>query len=190
MQWFERDVVGSIQVVWLYLLQVRQIRNTLSSSDWLFLNACLAIVNGDESALKAYLRQDGDKARQLTKDECLVLGPTFTVGSTLVHLAIRFQRSDLLGLLLTPAHSDARKRLPSESNVDLASNIREELSRSLHQHKAGDWPCYYTSQLNTFVLPNGIHADSLNTISEYLLGTFLSFRNLLLLLCSTEACIR
>ena len=137
------------------VVQVRQIRNTLSSSDWLFLNACLAIVNDDESPVKAYLRQAGDKARQLIKDECLVLGPTFTVGSTLVHLAIRFQRSELLGLLLTPAHSDARKRLPSESNIDLASSIREELCRSLLQHKAGDWPCYYTTQLNTFMLPNG-----------------------------------
>ena len=159
-------------LLWLCLLQVRQIRNTLSSSDWLFLNACLAIVNDDESAMKAYLRQDGDKARQLTKDECLVLGSSFTVGSTLVHLAIRFQRSELLSLLLTPAHSDARKRLPSESNVDLASNIREELSRSLHQHKAGDWPCYYTSQLNTFVLPNGTNRDSLNICSDACLPLF------------------
>lgn len=72
-------------------LQVRQIRNTLSSSDWLFLNACLGIVNSDESAVKAYLRQDGDRARQLTKNECLVLGQSsmFSVGSTLVHLAIK-----------------------------------------------------------------------------------------------------
>lgn len=82
------QVVESI----LLLIQVRQIRNTLSTSDWLFLNACLGIINDDESALKAYLRQDGDRARQLTKDECLVLGQpsVFTVGSTLVHLAIRY----------------------------------------------------------------------------------------------------
>lgn len=137
---------------------MRQVRNTLSSTDWLFLNACLGIVNNDESAVKAYLRQDGDRARQLNKNECLVLGQaqTFTVGSTLVHLAIRFQRSELLGLLLTPAPSDARKRLPSESNLDLACSIREELSLSLHQHKVGDWPCYYTTQINTFILPAGI----------------------------------
>lgn len=71
--------------------QVRQIRNTLSNTDWLFLNACLGITNGDVSAVKAYLRQDGDRARQLTKNECLVLGQLsmFTIGSTLVHLAIR-----------------------------------------------------------------------------------------------------
>ena len=71
--------------------EVRQIRNRLSSSDWLFLNACLGVVNGEEVSVKAYLRQDGDLARQLSKDEYLVLGEPskFSVGSTLVHLAVR-----------------------------------------------------------------------------------------------------
>ena len=74
-----------------WTFQVRQIRNRLSSSDWLFLNACLGIVNDDASAVRAYLRQEGDRARQLTKEECLVLGQpsTFSAGGTLVHLAIR-----------------------------------------------------------------------------------------------------
>ncbi len=71
--------------------QVRQIRNRLTNSDWLFLNACLGVVNGEMSAVKPYLRQVGDRARQLTKDECLVIGHRHSlgVGSTLVHLAIR-----------------------------------------------------------------------------------------------------
>ena len=73
---------------------MRQIRNRLSTSDWLFLNACLGVVNDDASAVRAYLRQEGDRARQLTKEECLVLGQpsTFTVGGTLPHLAIRCYR--------------------------------------------------------------------------------------------------
>ena len=77
--------------------EVRQIRNRLSTSDWLFLNACLGVVNDDEAAVKAYLRQGGDRARQLSKDECTVLGEAskFTVGSTLVHLAIRYERQCL-----------------------------------------------------------------------------------------------
>lgn len=72
--------------------EVRQIRNQLSSSDWLFLNACLGVVNNDVGAVRAYLRQGGDRSRQLIKDECMVLGEPskFTVGSTLVHLAIRY----------------------------------------------------------------------------------------------------
>ena len=71
--------------------EVRQIRNRLSSSDWLFINACLGVVNEDVPAVKAYLRGEGDRARQLGRDECLLLGQPsiFSVGSTLVHLAIR-----------------------------------------------------------------------------------------------------
>ena len=71
--------------------EVRQIRNCLSSSDWLFINACLGVVNEDVPAIKAYLRSEGDRARQLSCDECLVLGQPsiFSIGSTLVHLAIR-----------------------------------------------------------------------------------------------------
>lgn len=137
--------------------EVRQIRNRLSSSDWLFLNACLGVVNGEEVPVKAYLRQDGDLARQLNKDECLVLGEPskFSVGSTLVHLAVRFQRSELLSLLLTPATSEARKRLPSHSNPDLAASIREQAALCLRQHK-GDWPCYFSTQLTTFTLPSDV----------------------------------
>ncbi len=67
----------------------------------------------------------------------------------------RFQRSELLSILLTPAPSDARKRLPSESNYDLASSIREEVSLSLHQHM-GEWTCYFLTQITTFFLPAGI----------------------------------
>ena len=71
--------------------EARQIRNRLSSSDWLFINACMGVVNDDVLAVKAYLRNEGDRARQLSRDECLVLGQPsiFSVGSTLVHLAIR-----------------------------------------------------------------------------------------------------
>lgn len=137
--------------------QVRQIRNRFTNLDWLFINACLGVVSNEEAAVRGYLRQDGDRARQLTKDDCLVLGEAsaFSVGSTLVHLAIKFQRSELLGVLLTPAPSEARKRLPSESNPDLAASIREEVGLSLCQPR-GEWPCFVLTQLTTFTLPTAI----------------------------------
>ena len=65
-----------------------------------------------------------------------------------------------MSLLLTPASSEARKRLPSQSSPDLASSIREELSLSLIQHK-GDWQCYFLTQLTTFTLPAGMYVQSL-----------------------------
>lgn len=69
-------------------------------------------------------------------------------------LLCRYQRSDILSLLLTPATSDARKRLPSQSNPDLATSIREEVGRCLKQHK-GQWPCYSFTHICTFTLPTG-----------------------------------
>ena len=72
--------------------KVRQIRNRLSASDWLFLNACQGVVNGDLPPVRAYLEHGGDKGRPLTNNEVLVLNnpAKFTVSSTLVHLAIRY----------------------------------------------------------------------------------------------------
>ena len=64
-----------------------------------------------------------------------------------------FQRTDILCQLLTPATSDARKRLPSQSNIDLAANIRHEVVALLKVHK--DWPCVFVSQMNTFFIPQG-----------------------------------
>ena len=112
----------------------------------------------------------GEKGRQLTKQEAIILNKpsVYGVGTTLVHLALRlvflfswfvtflfsFQRTDVLCQLLTPANSDARKRLPSQSNADLASNIRHEVVAMLKVHK-GDWPCVFASQMNTFFIPQG-----------------------------------
>lgn len=135
--------------------EIHQIRNRLSSDDWLFLNACVGAVSNDSVPVKKYLRSSaGDKSRQLTRDECVVLNnpSKFSVGSTLVQLAVRFHHSDILALVLTPATSEARKRLPSQSSPDIASSIRREVALLLRQHK-GDWPCQFLTQIATFALP-------------------------------------
>ncbi|KAG7264488.1 hypothetical protein CRUP_025568 [Coryphaenoides rupestris] len=79
----------------------------------------------------------GDIARQLTAEEVHLLNRSsaFGAGFTLVHLAIRFQRQDMLAVLLT--------------------EIRREIASSLHQRK-GDFPCYFLSDLVTFTLPADI----------------------------------
>ena len=71
---------------------LRQIRNRLSINDWLFINACQGIVNGDIDLVKAYLKQGGDRTRQLTSNEILVFNDTsnYSVGSSLIDLAIRY----------------------------------------------------------------------------------------------------
>lgn len=67
--------------------------NTLSSG----------VVEGDLAAVEAYKSSGGDIARQLTADEVRILNrpSAFDAGFTLVHLAIRFQRQDMLAVLLT-----------------------------------------------------------------------------------------
>lgn len=61
------------------------------------------MVEGDLAAVEAYKSSGGDIARQLTADEVQLLNRSsaFDVGFTLVHLAIRFQRQDMLAVLLT-----------------------------------------------------------------------------------------
>lgn len=61
------------------------------------------VVEGDMAAVEAYKSSGGDIARQLTADEVQLLNRSsaFDVGYTLVHLAIRFQRQDMLAILLT-----------------------------------------------------------------------------------------
>lgn len=73
---------------------------------WLtvFFSLCVkAVVEGDLAAVEAYKSSGGDIARQLTSDEVRLLNrpSAFDDGFTLVHLAIRFQRQDMLAVLLT-----------------------------------------------------------------------------------------
>lgn len=64
-------------------------------------------MEGDLAAVEAYKSSGGDIARQLTADEVRLLNrpSAFDVGYTLVHLAIRFQRQDMLAILLTEVSS-------------------------------------------------------------------------------------
>lgn len=55
-------------------------------------------MEGDNAPVEAYLASGGDPARQLTHSEVLLLNRSsaFDVGHTLVHLAIRFVRSNII----------------------------------------------------------------------------------------------
>jgi len=142
-----------------------QIRNRLRDVDWLWLMACQGIVDGDVHAVEAYLAASGDPARQLTADECALLGrlSAYAPGYSLVHLAIRFRREDMLSTLLAAGEMHAgkpRKRVPSYAAPDVAAAIVREISSSLRQRK-GDFPCYFLMEAATFALPGGIYYDLL-----------------------------
>lgn len=138
--------------------RLRFLRKRLRDADWLWLNACSGVVDGDPHAVEAYIASGCDTTRQLTQDEVAVLNraSAFEVGYTLVHLAIRFQREDILAVLLTATDvtTKAVKRLPSHTSPDMAAEARRELSASIRQRK-GDFPCYFTTECVSFALPAG-----------------------------------
>ncbi|KAK7901188.1 hypothetical protein WMY93_017957 [Mugilogobius chulae] len=95
--------------------------------------------------------------RQLTADEVRLLNrpSAFDDGFTLVHLAIRFQRQDMLAVLLTEVSQQAAKCIPAMVCPELTEQIRREVAASLHQRK-GDFTCYFLTDLVTFTLPADI----------------------------------
>ena len=138
--------------------RLRMLRKKLRDKDWLWLNACVGVADGDSNAVQAFIAAGGDPARQLTQDEVILLNrpSAFQVGYTIVHLAIRFKREDMLAVLLTATDVAAKavKRLPSHSSPDLATDIRREILSSLRQRK-GDFPCFFVADCVTFALPTG-----------------------------------
>eukprot|EP00063_Salmo_salar_P097148 XP_014071983.1 PREDICTED: ubiquitin thioesterase Zranb1-like [Salmo salar] len=137
--------------------KTKQIKNRMRKTDWLFLNACAGVVEGNMAAVEAYKSSGGDIARQMTSDEVRLLNraTAFNDGFTLVHLAIRFQRQDMLAILLTEVSQQAAKCIPAMVCGELTEQIRREIAASLHQRK-GDFNCYFLSDLVTFTLPADI----------------------------------
>lgn len=138
---------------------IMQIRNKMTNKDWLWLGACKGIRDYNVTSIKKYLSAGGDRTRQLTKEDILVLGrpANFEVGHTLVHLAVSFHREDILRILIRPEPSSrALKRLPSHLSPELASAIRKQVAYSLRQKK-GAFQCLYFTEQVTFFLPGGEH---------------------------------
>lgn len=138
--------------------RLRQFRNRMRDLDWLWLNACQGVVDGDTHGVEAYLAAGGEPTRQITQNESDLLSrpSAFTPGHTLIHLAIRFHREDILASLLAAPEtvSKARKRVPSYMAPDIAAEIMRDISRAVRQRK-GDFPCYFLTDYSTFALPAG-----------------------------------
>lgn len=80
----------------------RRIRQFKRQADWIWLNACIGVVENNLAAVDHYLSRGGNVGRTLTSNEVLLLNrqSAFDVGHTLIHLAIRFHRDELLPRLL------------------------------------------------------------------------------------------
>lgn len=94
---------------------------------FLFLPCPKGVVEGDLAAVEAYKSSGGDIARQLTSDEVRLLNrpSAFDDGFTLVHLAIRFQRQDMLAVLLTEVSVDQTKHLLFQNSSAMNGGLFE-----------------------------------------------------------------
>uniref|UniRef100_A0A673MFI0 ubiquitinyl hydrolase 1 n=1 Tax=Sinocyclocheilus rhinocerous TaxID=307959 RepID=A0A673MFI0_9TELE len=125
--------------------------------DFCTISTLFGVVEGDLAAVEAYKSSGGDIARQLTADEVRILNrpSAFDAGFTLVHLAIRFQRQDMLAVLLTEVSQQTAKCIPALVCPELTEQIRREVAAALHRRK-GEFPCYFFTDLVTFTLPADI----------------------------------
>ncbi|XP_066999012.1 ubiquitin thioesterase trabid isoform X2 [Anabrus simplex] len=139
-----------------YERRLKQIRQRMREADWAWLNACLGVLEGDPNPVEAYLSSGGDPARQLTPSEIAILNrpSAFDAGHTLVHLAIRFHREDMLAMMLSQIEGSGSgvKRVPSYVAPDLAADIRRHVAANIRQRK-GSFPCHFVTEITTFALP-------------------------------------
>jgi len=159
-----------------YEKRLRQMRRRMRETDWAWVSACMGVVEGDANPVEAYLNSGGDPTRKLTQSEATILARpgVFEPGHTLVHLALRFQREDLLATLLSQMEglpNPAVKRVPSYVAPDLAAAIRRQLALSL-RHRKGGFPCFYLSDCATYTLPPEIE-DLPSNIQEQLYSELL-----------------
>jgi len=159
-----------------YEKRLKQLRKRMKETDWSWLSACMGVVEGDSNPVEAYLNSGGDPTRKLTQSEATLLGRpgVYDQGHTLVHLAIKLSREDLLATLLSQmetASTPVVKRVPSYVASDLAASIRRNIALSVRQRK-GAVPCFYLSDSATYTLPPEIE-DLPRPIQDQLLNELL-----------------
>ena len=137
--------------------RVKQLRRRMRDIDWVWLSACMGVVEGDSNPVEAYLNSGGDPTRKLSPAEAQLLGRpgVYDAGHTLVHLAVKLGREDLLATLLSQmetASTPTVKRVPSYVASDLAASIRRQIALSMRQRKGG-LPISYLSDSATYTLP-------------------------------------
>ncbi|CRK95779.1 CLUMA_CG009236, isoform A [Clunio marinus] len=151
--------------------QERRIRQLKRQADWSWLNACIGVVENNLGAVEHYLARGGNVARALTSNEVILLNrpSAFDIGHTLIHLAIRFHRDELLPRLLAQISSNGPsgiKCVPSHIAPDIATDIRRHFGQILRIRKA-PFNCNYVNEHATFSLPADIEELPL-TVQEQL----------------------
>ncbi|KAL5282955.1 ZRANB1 family protein [Megaselia abdita] len=139
--------------------QLRNNRIMKRQVDWHWINACIGIVENNYSAVETYLSCGGDPTRTINCSEIAILNKksNFNIGDTLMHIAIRFRREEMLPMLLAQFSGSGPgiKRVPSYIAPDIASDIRRYFANTLRIRKT-IFCCHYVNEHATFFLPNEI----------------------------------
>ncbi|KAL5234511.1 hypothetical protein ACI65C_001921 [Semiaphis heraclei] len=136
----------------------RRLDDINSNYDRAWLAACVGVVQGDWSPIAAYLHAGGDPTRSLTSTEVTLLNrpSAFDTGHTLVHLAVRFHREEILSNLLNginaTSSSTTVKRVPSHVAHQLADEIGKHFLSTIRVRKSL-MPCPFVTEFATFSLP-------------------------------------
>jgi len=123
--------------------------------DWIWLEACIGVLNADPQPVLIYLNNGGDLTRQLSMIEVNFLNKQGLLGYSLVHLAIRFKRSEILEILLENRSPNRAKRVPCQIS-NYGQEVRKIFSANLKQAGKSDFPCYFVADFYTFALPQDI----------------------------------
>lgn len=152
--------------------QERRIRQLKRQADWIWLNACIGVVENNLAAVEHFLSRGGNVARAITSNEALLLNrpSAFDAGHTLIHLAIRFHRDELLPRLLAQISSNGPsgiKCVPSYVAPDIATDIRRHFLSQILRIRKAPFNCNYVNEHATFSLPADIEELPL-TVQEQL----------------------
>lgn len=144
----------------LEMHQERLIRQLKRQADWIWLNAVNGVIENDLTAVELFLeRANGNVARALSSNDVILLNrPSISSGQTLIHLAIRFHRDELLSRLLAQISTNGIDECSSGIKCvgecvapEIAEQIRKRFGGCLRIRKP--FGCSYVNEHATFSLP-------------------------------------
>ncbi|CAG0913712.1 unnamed protein product [Notodromas monacha] len=138
-------------------------KRKLREVDWSWLEACKAVIDGLAEPVITYVKSGGDPAKQISRQDALLLNQPSLTGSSLVHLCLKFKREALLAMVFDALEErrgrNGLKRMPSVIAPGLAKEIRKHVENSL-RYKPGPCPGQFFSECALFGLPQELVALS------------------------------
>ncbi|NWQ83077.1 ZRAN1 thioesterase, partial [Columbina picui] len=150
--------VGSKEELEVDFKKLKQIKNRMKRTDWLFLNACVGKSAATLYYYALFISQSGFSP--------LLAAPVFKIKYFFISKVLTLTEQELKWTDTTLVSQHAAKCIPAMVCPEVTEQIRREIAASLHQRK-GDFACYFLTDLVTFTLPADIE-DLPPTVQEKL----------------------